>query len=378
MHKGSKKVDKQHLLPPPLRQVDRTYVLSGRRRLSYFAGCDYFRLSSHPIVIRALQEGLRSNGISVSASRKTTGNHLLFEQLERALGRFFKSPAAVLVGTGYMTNLVFAQALAGQFTHALVDERAHPSLQDAAVLLGCTVISFRHQDPAHVAQILNHLDRKAVPLLLTDGVFAHDGSIAPIREYLKMLPAKGLILMDEAHAAGVLGKNGRGTVEQLNLSPERIIRTVTLSKAFGVYGGAILCDESIRELVLTRSRMFTGHTPMPLPFAQAALASVRLLERDHALRERLVENTGVVKSELRKAGLQLPETPAPIIGYAPKAGDEVAKLRASLLKAGIHPPLIDYPGGPEHGYFRFVLSSEHTIPQLTKLIQSIKSALVIN
>ncbi|MDB6029893.1 MAG: Aminotransferase class [Verrucomicrobiales bacterium] len=366
-----------HLLPLPLRQVDRTYVLSGGRKLIYFAGCDYFRLSSHPAIIRALQKGVKSTGISVSASRKTTGNHPFFDELERALARFFKSPAAVLIGTGYMTNLVVAQALAGRFTHALIDQRAHPSLQDAAAFLGCAVISFRHQDPAHVAQILSRLGRGAVPLLLTDGVFAHDGSIAPIGEYLKTLPAKGIILLDDAHAAGVLGKNGRGTVEQLKLSPERIIRTVTLSKAFGVYGGAILCDESIRELVLTRSRMFTGHTPMPLPLAQAALASVRLLERDHALRQRLVKNTGVVKSELRKAGLQLPETPAPIIGYVPKAGDEVAKLRATLLKAGIHPPLIDYPGGPEHGYFRFVLSSEHTMPQITKLVHSIKSALAI-
>src|SRR5215213_9486205 len=105
MHKGSKMVMQNRLLPLPLKQVDRTYVLSGRRKLIYFAGCDYFRLSSHPKILRALQQGVRPTGISVSASRKTTGNHLLFEQLESALAQFFRSPAAVLIGTGYMTNL---------------------------------------------------------------------------------------------------------------------------------------------------------------------------------------------------------------------------------------------------------------------------------
>jgi 7-keto-8-aminopelargonate synthetase-like enzyme len=265
--------------------------------------------------------------------------------------------------------------LQGGFTHVLLDERAHPSLQDAASLLGCPVLSFRHRDPVHAAAILRQCGPKSVPLLLTDGMFSHDGSIAPIREYLELLSSKGIILMDEAHAAGILGKNGRGTLEHLGLPPERVIRTLALSKAFGVYGGVILCSEATRELVFTRSRMFTGHTPMPLPLAGAAVSSVLLLQKDPGMRERLARNTEFVKSELREAGLQLPDTPAPIVAYVPKTRGHAEKIKASLLKAGIYPSLIRYPGGPKQGYFRFVVSSEHTALQLTKLVRCLKNSI---
>jgi len=110
-------------LAEPLQQVDRTCVLLRGRKLSYFAGCDYFRLSSHSDVLRALREGVDRFGLNVSASRKTTGNHALYGKLEAKLAEFFSVEAAVLISNGYMTNLAVAQALAGEFTHALIDER---------------------------------------------------------------------------------------------------------------------------------------------------------------------------------------------------------------------------------------------------------------
>src|SRR6266446_4461308 len=112
--------------PGPLQQLDRTYVCFRNRKLSYFSGCDYFRLASHPKVIAALQTGVRKYGLNVAASRLTTGNHQLFGELEERLADFFKAESASLVSTGYMSNLVAAQALAGNFSHALMDERSHP------------------------------------------------------------------------------------------------------------------------------------------------------------------------------------------------------------------------------------------------------------
>lgn len=375
MHRGSKKALQKSAphLPEPLEQVDRTFVRSGGRKLVYFAGCDYFRLSSHPKVLQATRQAVNASGLSVSASRKTTGNHHLFEQLETSLATFFQSPAAVLVSAGYITNLVVAQALHGHFTHVLLDERAHSSLQDASVLLNLPILTFRHRDPAHMDQLIRRLPPNAVPLLLTDGLFSHDGSIAPLREYLKILPHKSLILLDEAHAAGVLGKNGRGTLELLELPAKRFIRTLTLSKAFGAYGGAILCSPQNRKLILTRSRMFAGHTPLPLPLVQAALASIRILQQEPEMRERLLANTEFAKSELMEAGLSLPETAAPIISFVPKSSQQAARFKTSLLQAGIYPSFIQYPGGPKAGYFRFVICSEHTRPQLQRLIRCLKA-----
>src|SRR6267142_1457254 len=117
----------------PLQQIDRTFVRLGRRKLSYFSGCDYFRLASHPKVQEALQSGLKQFGLNVAASRLTTGNHVLYGRLEKELATFFKAETALLVSAGYLANLVVAQALSGNFSHVLIDDAAHPSLVDAAL-----------------------------------------------------------------------------------------------------------------------------------------------------------------------------------------------------------------------------------------------------
>ena len=121
---------------PPLQQMGRTHVRLNGRKLIYFGGCDYFRLSRHPKVISAIEEGLRQFGLNPAASRFTTGNHVIYEELEEGLRGFFLTESATLASTGYATNLVVAQALQGEFTHALIDSRAHQSLQDSAAFLG--------------------------------------------------------------------------------------------------------------------------------------------------------------------------------------------------------------------------------------------------
>jgi 8-amino-7-oxononanoate synthase len=363
---------KNRILPEPLRHVGRNFVLSGKGKLLYFGGCDYFRLSSHPQIVRAVQAGVRTYGINVSASRKTTGNHSIYEKLEQALARFFDAERAVLIGTGYMTNLVVAQALRHRCTHVLLDERAHPSLRDASVLFGCPVLHFKHRDASDAASVLKRCGPKAIPALCTDGMFSHDGSVAPLRAYLKILPRKGLMLVDDAHAAGVIGRTGKGTLEYLGLPTDRVIRTITLSKAFGLYGGAILCDKEIQQSILTRSAMFTGHTPLPLPIAHAALTSLDLLAKDRKLRGRLETNAAFVHSKLPQAAAGNQDGPTPILSWVPKDQADSQKLSSALFRAGIHPPLVQYPGGPKHGYFRFMISSEHTKPQLELLLEVLK------
>src|SRR5436305_10649774 len=126
--------------PEPLQQINRTCVRFRNRTLAYFSGCDYFRLASHPKVITALQAGVRKYGLNVAASRLTTGNHKLYGELEERLADFFKAETATLVSTGYLSNVVAAQALAGNFSHAIIDERSHPSLEDAARFLECPLL----------------------------------------------------------------------------------------------------------------------------------------------------------------------------------------------------------------------------------------------
>jgi 7-keto-8-aminopelargonate synthetase-like enzyme len=211
--------------------------------------------------------------------------------------------------------------------------------------------------------------RRARPILLTDGLFSHDGSVAPLAAYRKILPASGLILVDDAHGAGVLGRTGQGTLEYLGLQRARIVQTVTLSKAFGVYGGAILGPAELRRKIIARSSAFVSNTPLPLPLASAALEAIAEVERNHTPRERLSWHAHRVKAALAEFGCVLPSTPVPIIPVVPASSREAATLAQRLLKARIHPPLIKYPGGPRNGYFRFVISSEHTEAQVDALLR---------
>jgi 8-amino-7-oxononanoate synthase len=357
-------------MTPTLQPTGRTEVRWRGKRLVYFGGCDYFRLASHPAVWRALRAGLNRFGLGVSASRLTTGNHELYEQLEARLADFFGVGSATLAGNGSAPNLMVTQALAGQFTHALMDERAHGSLVDAALMLDCPVIRFKHRDAADLARVIRRLG-SIRPLVLTDGMFSHDGGVAPLKEYLALLPRGAMLLVDDAHGAGGLGEHGRGTPEHAGVRSPRIIQTITLSKAFGVYGGAVLGTRKLQAAIHTRSRAFVGSTPLPLPLAAAAIKSVAILKSGYKLRARLRRNTERVREQLRRNGIPCADMPGPIISLIPRNARESARLWRELLKAGIHPPLIHYPGGPEAGYYRFAISSEHTVEQLDGLARAL-------
>lgn len=358
--------------PESLQQARRTFVRYRGRDLSFFSGCDYFRLSSHPQILAAIRTGLARFGLNVAASRRTTGNHAVYLELEKQLCRFFGAEAALVVSTGYVTNLVAAQALAGSFSHALIDEKSHVSPVDAGQFLNCPVLKFKHRDVADFAEALQRCGRRARPVVLTDGMFAGDGSVAPLKAYLKLLPRDGLIIVDDAHGGGTIGAHGGGAIEIEGVDRKRIVQCVTLSKAFGCYGGAILCSRKLREQVVTRSSMFIGSTPLPLPLAYAGTVALRIHKQDGSLRRRLNRNANFVKDGLRAAGMKLPDHPGPNIPFPLPTGKQNAQLRRALLAAGIFPSFIQYPGGPAGGYFRFVISSEHSQAQLTDLVSVLK------
>jgi len=322
-----------------LQQYGKTQIIYRGRTLDYFAGCDYFRLGRHPAVARAAAQACRTVGLTVSASRRTTGNHVLYQTLERALATFFRAPAAVLLPTGYMGDLAVGQALAGQFTHALIDARSHGSLASAARFLNCPLVAFPHRNVAELARAIQGCGPDSRILIITDGMFSQDGAVAPLKDYLALLPTGGMILVDDAHGAGVLGGHGRGTLEHAGVDRGRIIQTITLSKALGAFGGAVLASRKLRDGIVATSNSFAGVTPFPLPLAAAALKSLELLAANPGWRERMLANA------------------------ATKA------LHRALLAANIYPSFIQYPGGPAGGCFRFVISSAHTQRQLAALAE---------
>jgi 7-keto-8-aminopelargonate synthetase-like enzyme len=360
--------------PEPLQQIERTYVLWRGRKFSYFAGCDYFRLSSHPRVQRALTDGLKRYGLSVAASRLTTGNHALYLKLEQRLAHFFRAQAALLVPNGYVANLAVAQTLAGQFSHALIDEAAHLSLIDAAEALDCPVLRFSHRSAEDVSSAVRRCGAGCKLILLTDGMFSSDGSVPPLKKYLSALPEDAVLLVDDAHAAGVLGINGRGSLEHEGVSRRRVIQTITLSKSFGTYGGAVLGSNSLRRQIVELSHVFVGSTPLPLPLANAAAQALAILDSRNSLRQRLLNNTLRIRNVLQTVRVKAMATPGPIVALEAKHQDALPKITKILREAAIYPPYIQYPGAPPLGHFRFVISSEHSLAQLDNLARSLSRA----
>ncbi len=352
--------------PEPLQLIGTNEVRWQRRMLVHFSGCDYFRLARDPRVIAAVRAGARKIGLSVAASRLTTGNHEIYGELEAALARFFGAKTALSFSDGYLAPLAVAQSLAGEFTHALVDELSHGALMDAARMTDCVITHFRHRDPVDLRNLLMRCGKRARPIVLTDGMFSRDGSVAPLREYLKILPAHGLILVDDAHGGGVLGKTGKGSLELAGVGRGRIIQCATLSKAFGVFGGVVLASTSIRQKIVEHSRIFMGSTPLPLPLAQAALTSLKILRDEPARRTRLFENVRRLRNALRSSGWEIVDTPGPIIRLPDLSRPQIASLKKHLLAAGVFPPFLQY-GAASRGIFRFVISSQHTRDQLDTL-----------
>lgn len=358
-------------LSETLQVVDQNFVMSDGQRLLYFGGCDYFRMAWHPEVLAVFKDSVNGKGVSAAASRITTGNHPVYVQLERRLAGFFGARAALTVSAGYLSNLVVCQGLAGEATHAFIDEQSHPSLIDASRFLDCPVEEFGCRDVNELKLKIESLPKYSRPVILTDGVFGHDGSVAPLKAYDKILPKGGTIVVDDAHGAGVVGADGRGALAAEGVTRRRIVQTVTLSKAFGLSGGAVLCSRNLREKIVARSRAFQGSTPMALPLAQAALKSLALLKRGRDYRLRLMMNAHIARSTLLAAGLPIPDNGSPILALVPGPGGRAGTLTRRLLAHGVYPSLISYPGGPIGSWFRFAISSEHSHEQIRTLTDAL-------
>lgn len=353
---------------PQVRQVDPLHVKFESRTLVYFGGCDYLRLSWHPDVRRALSTGLKRHGLNVAASRGTTGNHPLYPQLEERLAGFFGCEDAILVSNGYMASLAVGQAMAGPFTHALLDAKAHACLRDAACLMGIGISESPHGTALSASALDRKTGRHSKVMVMTDGMFSQNGFVAPLREWSRSLRRGDWLLVDDAHGVGVLGENGRGAVEWTNTRHPRLLLTATLSKAFGVYGGMILGPSRALDGIRSKSRMLLGNTPLPLPLVEAAMTSLRLTSRNPARRGRLLAQAAWLKRLLVENGWRDPvATPAPIISAIPRSPRAARRVSDALRAAGIYPSLIHYPGGPGTGYFRFAISSEHNRDQLRNL-----------
>jgi 8-amino-7-oxononanoate synthase len=361
-------------LGPELRFLDRTKVFYEGKPYLFFGGTDYHRLSSHPDVLRAVQEVVGSDGLSCAGSRTTTGNHPLLCELERTLAVFLGAGAAVTCPSGYLSNAMATEAVAGEFQRFFVDASAHSSLAAPAGRLAREAVrTFRHADPEDLERLLKGCLRPGErPLVLTDGVVPVDGELPPLAVYWELVrPLGGALLVDDAHGIAVVGPDGKGSPAEAGLPAEAFIQTGTLSKGLGVFGGVVAGPAGIAGTVRDKSPTFVGATPIPPPLAAAAIRSIAILQASPGLLASLRARALRVRERVQALGFRVPASPAPIVSITHHDTEKNLRLRSLLLERGIYPTFTNYPGSPPGGHFRFAISSAHTEEEVDRLLETI-------
>lgn len=358
-------------------------VIDGRER-DYFAGCSYLGLQNHPELIAAAAAALARYGLGTATSRGGYGEHPVYAAVEAAAARYFGAAAALYYVTAYLGNAILVQGLAGDYDHIFVDGAAHFSVRDAAQVAGLPVTTFGHLDPDDLAaQLRARLRPRERPLVLSDGVFPISGEIAPAPAYAAALAGyDGAILcLDDAHATGVLGATGRGTVEYwqgkgltdfLDRPGLRVVSAHTLSKALGCHGGVVAGDVGLIERCRSAAA-FGATSPSPLPVAAAAARALDLVAGPSPLRDRLWGNVARARAGLRGLGWDLPDTPVPILCLQARPGIDLAHIKAELFARDICVAHVTrYSSTPPGGALRVAIFATHTEAQIGRLLTEIE------
>jgi 8-amino-7-oxononanoate synthase len=346
-------------------------VVEGKSYLS-FCSNDYLGLANHPQLIAALQQGAQQYGVGAGAAHLVSGHGATHHQLEHELAAFVVKPAALLFSTGYMANLGVVQALVGRGDTVFADKFNHASLNDAMQLSRATVKRYRHNDMAHLAQLLSQTGggRK---LVISDAVFSMDGDIAPLPELLELCEQHDAwLLIDDAHGFGVLGERGRGSLAHFGLDAPRIIYMATLGKAAGVFGAFVAAEQVVIDTLVNHAHSYVYTTATPPALASALLESLQQIANGDGLRGHLQRLVAQLRSGLR--GLPWPLMPSATAIQPLLAGGNRAALdlSAGLRERGIWVAAIRPPTVPQDtARLRITLSAAHRAADVTRLIETL-------
>jgi 8-amino-7-oxononanoate synthase len=321
-----------------------------------FASNDYLGLAHHPVIAEAFIEGVRKYGTGATASRLVTGSTAPHHLLEETLAAAKHSEAALTFTSGYTAALSAIPVIAGKGDFVLLDRLAHASLIDAARMSEATLRVFPHNDTPGLAKTLSKIRAKhtsARILVVTESVFSMDGDICPLAEILGLCEAHGaLLLLDEAHATGILGPTGMGLAEHLGLQGKIHFQMGTLSKAVGLSGGYLAASRDWISLIANRARPFIYTTAPPPAIAHAALAAITLISSavGKSLRETLFQNIALIREN----------HPSAIIPHILGNNETALAASASLREKGFLIPAIRHPTVPQGtARLRITVSAAH-------------------
>jgi 8-amino-7-oxononanoate synthase len=375
---------RSHFLERHLREITVAQgpeVEIGGRRLINFSSNDYLGLANDPRLREAATSAIGEFGVGVGASRLISGTQSPHLRLERALTKWKGTEAALCFSSGYAAALGTIPALVAKNDVVLLDKLCHASLIDGARLSGAVLRVFPHN---HLAKLESHLEwaRREHPakrvLVITESVFSMDGDHAPLRQLVELKKRFGALLMlDEAHAIGVIGPNGRGLAAEENVSEEIDVQMGTLSKALGTSGGYICGPRTLIEWLINRARSFIYSTAPPPAIAAAALAAVNFLASPEGEERRLLlwERIRLMQQLLPRAGAKGEDVAASSAIFPLIVGDEKAALdlAAALQGEGFLVPAIRYPTVAKGAArLRITVTAAHKEAQIEALCETIK------
>jgi glycine C-acetyltransferase len=341
------------------------------------ASNNYLGLTTHPKLIEAAIAATRKYGAGSGAVRTISGTMDLHMELERRIAKFKNVEACVVFQSGFAANAGTVSAVLGPEDHIISDQLNHASIIDGARLSRAKIHVFPHKDHAAAGRILDELEgASGRKLVITDGVFSMDGDIGPLPQLVESAEKRGAIMMvDDAHSSGVLGRNGRGTIDHFGLHGRVDIQVGTLSKAIGVLGGYVCGTKELIEFLYHRARPFLFSTSHPPGVAAACLAAFDILESEPERIERLWSNTRYFKQGLSDAGFdtgpsETPITPV-IVGEAARA----FRLSDELFKEGVLATGIGFPTvARDKGRVRTIVTATHSGEQLDRALEAFRVA----
>jgi len=343
------------------------------REVINLASNNYLGLTTHPKLIEAAVEATRKFGVGSGAVRTISGTMKLHMDLEERIARFKHSEACVVFQSGFAANAGTVSAILGPDDHIISDELNHASIIDGCRLSKAKIHVFPHKDAAAAGKILDGLNSlSGRKLLITDGVFSMDGDIGPLPALVEVAEKYGAIMMvDDAHASGVLGRNGRGTIDHFNLHGRVHIQVGTLSKAIGVLGGYVCGSRDLIEFLYHRARPFLFSTSHPPAVAASCLAAFDVLEQEPERILNLWDNRKYFKQGLMTAGFNTGMSETPIMPVMVGEAKAAHQLSAALFEEGVLATGIGFPTVPEgKARVRTIVSATHTRQELDRALET--------
>lgn len=353
-----------------------TRVMMNGREVLMFGSNSYLGLTNHPKVKKAAQNAVEKYGTGCAGSRFLNGTLDLHVQLEEKLAEYFKKEAALVFSTGFQSNLGTISCLSGRNDYILIDELDHASIIDGARLSFSKVIKFKHNDMVSLERQLSSLPTDAIKLIVVDGVFSMEGDIVKLPEIVDLSKKYGAnIIVDDAHAVGVIGENGSGTASHFGLEDQVDFIVGTFSKSLASLGGFVAGDNLMIEYMKHQARSLMFSASIPPASAAAAIAALEIIQEEPERIERLWDNTNYAMKGLRQLGFDIGDAESPIIPIYVRDDNKTFELTKFLFEEGIFVnPVISPAVKSDSSLLRFSLMATHTHDQIDFVFDKLEKA----